>query len=206
MAIHAIGDLGNEHALAAIEAADSVHRESSSPSRHALVHRVEHAQVLDLKDLDRFVATGAIASMQPTHATSDMRWAEARVGPERIKGAYAWNTLLHRGIPLAFGSDAPVESNAPLAGLFAAVFRQTASGEPPGGWRPSEALTFDEALAAFTSGAMRAAPGAGRTGRIEVGAPFAVTLLDQDVRVDPRRLAHARAVATVRGHDVRVTH
>jgi len=196
VAIHAIGDLGNEHALAAIEGAESVTR---GPSARPLVHRIEHAQVLDLKDLDRFVTTRAVASMQPTHATSDMRWAEARVGPERIKGAYAWNTILHRGIPLAFGSDAPVESQDPLAGLFAAVFRQTASGEPPGGWRPSEALSFDEALAGFTSGAVAAAPGAGRTGRIEVGAPFAVTLLDQDVRRDPRRLATAKVVAIVRG-------
>lgn len=192
VAIHAIGDLGNDHALAAIEAAIAV--------RAGLVHRVEHAQVIDLRDLDRFVATGAVASMQPTHATSDMRWAEARVGPERIKGAYAWNTILHRGIPLAFGSDAPVESEAPLAGLFAAVFRQTASGEPPGGWRPSEALTFTQALDAFTAGAVRAAPGAGRTGRIAIGAPFEVTLLDTDVAVDPRALLTAKVLGTVRGH------
>lgn len=192
VAIHAIGDLGNDHALAAIEAAIAV--------RPGLVHRVEHAQVIDLRDLDRFVATGAVASMQPTHATSDMRWAEARVGPERIAGAYAWNTILHRGVALAFGSDAPVESEAPLAGLFAAVFRQTASGEPPGGWRPSEALTFAEALNAFTAGAVNAAPGAGRTGRLEVGAPFEVTLLDRDVAADPRALIEARVLGTVRGH------
>jgi len=192
VAIHAIGDLGNDHALAAIEAAIAV--------RPGLLHRVEHAQVIDLSDLDRFVASGAIASMQPTHAVSDMRWAEARVGPERIKGAYAWNTLLHRGIPLAFGSDAPVESEAPLAGLFAAVFRQTARGEPPGGWRSSEALTFAQALDAFTAGAVLAAPGAGRTGRLEVGVPFEVTLLDRDVAADPRALLDAQVLGTVRGH------
>ena len=190
VAIHAIGDLGNDDALAAIEAAIAV--------RPGLVNRVEHAQVIDLADLDRFVRTRAIASMQPTHATSDMRWAEARVGPERIKGAYAWNTLLHRGIPLAFGSDAPVESQAPLGGLFAAVFRQTAAGEPPGGWRPAEALTFAEALDAFTAGAVLAAPGAGRTGRIEIGAPFEVTLLDRDVAADPRALLDAKVLGTVR--------
>lgn len=198
VAIHAIGDLGNDHALAAIEAA----REVGAPG---LVHRVEHAQVIDLADLDRFVRTGAIASMQPTHATSDMRWAEARVGPERIKGAYAWNTLLHRGIPLAFGSDAPVEREDPLAGLFAAVFRQTATGEPPGGWRPSEALSFAEALAAFTVGAVRAAPGLGRSGRLERGAPFEVTLLDGDVLADPRQLGQAKVLATVRAGHVRMT-
>jgi len=199
VAIHAIGDLGNEHALAAIEAAERVASSRTDPVHWHLVHRIEHAQVLDLKDFDRLVATRAIASMQPTHATSDMRWAEARLGPERIQGAYAWKTLLHRGIPLAFGSDAPVESNDPLAGLFAAIFRQTAAGHPPGGWRPSEALTFSEALAAFTSGASVAAPGGGRTGRIEVGAPFEVTLLDQDVRADPRRLIGAKVVGIVRG-------
>lgn len=236
VAIHAIGDLGNDHALSAIEAAQRARdtlntkdvpqdaqgldaRHSRHPPSRAsdravtssqatrlparLVNRIEHAQVIDLRDLNRFASTGTIASMQPTHATSDMRWAEARVGPERIKGAYAWNTILHRGIPLAFGSDAPVEHEDPLVGLFAAVFRETAKGDPPGGWRPSEALTFREALAAFTAGASVAAPGAGRTGRLEVGAPFEVTLLDQDVLTMPRLLVQARALGTARGHRLR---
>lgn len=195
VAIHAIGDLGNEHALTAIEAALAV--------RPGLRHRVEHAQVLDLADLDRFVAGGIVASMQPTHAVSDMRWAEARVGPERIKGAYAWNTILHRGIALAFGSDAPVERQDPLLGLYAALFRQTAAGDPPGGWRPSEALTWDEALAAFTTGAVFAAPGQGRSGALTIGAPFDVTLVDRDVAATPRELVHAAVLATVRGGDLR---
>ena len=195
VAIHAIGDLGNDHALSAIEAA-----QTALNSKHVgRPPRIEHAQVIDLRDLERFATTGTIASMQPTHATSDMRWAEARVGPERIKGAYAWNTILHRGVPLAFGSDAPVEREDPLIGLFAAVFRETAKGDPPGGWRPSEALSFREALAAFTSGASVAAPGAGRSGRLEVGARFEVTLLERDVLTTPRLLNGARALGTVRG-------
>ena len=203
VAIHAIGDLGNDHALSAIEAAQASIDTLNTKDRPGLVNRVEHAQVIDLRDLERFVATHTIASMQPTHATSDMRWAEARVGPERIKGAYAWNTILHRGIPLAFGSDAPVEHEDPLVGLFAAVFRETAKGDPPGGWRPSEALTLREALAAFTSGASVAAPGAGRSGRLEVGAPFEVTLLDRDVVATPRALLNARALGTYRGLQLR---
>ncbi len=192
IAIHAIGDRANLVALTAIAEAQS---KANNP---ALVSRIEHAQVLDLADLDRFVQTRTIASMQPIHAMSDMRWAEARVGPERIKGAYAWNTILHRGIALAFGSDAPVEPVDPMLGLHAAITRQTAAGDPPGGWRPSEALPLPAALHAFTAGAIAAAPlnDHTRTGLLTVGSRFEVTLLDRDPRTSS--FAVSRVVATHR--------
>ena len=96
---------------------------------------------------------GVIASMQPTHATSDMPWAEARLGPERIQGAYAWRSVLEKDIPLAFGSDFPVEQPEPLLGLYAARTRQDASGRADAGWYPAQRLTGEEALRAFTTGA-----------------------------------------------------
>jgi predicted amidohydrolase YtcJ len=151
-AIHAIGDAGIGAVLDAYEAANAKH-----PGEHRL--RIEHLQVLALKDLPRVVATHSIASMQPTHATSDMPWAEKRVGPERIKGAYAWRTMLDNKVPLAFGSDFPVEEVSPLLGIYAAVTRQDAKRQPSAGWYPEQRMTLDEAVAGFTSGAAYAAFG-----------------------------------------------
>ncbi len=137
-AIHAIGDAGIGAVLDAYLAAEAKH-----PGDHRL--RVEHVQVIAPKDIPRLVQAHAITSMQPTHATSDMPWAEARVGKARILGAYAWRTMLDQHIPLAFGSDFPVEQVDPLLGLEAAVHR--------GDWYPAQKLTLDEAVAAFTTGA-----------------------------------------------------
>lgn len=189
VAIHAIGDRGVDLALAAVDAANAV-----TPG---LRHRIEHAQVVDPADLAHFHATGATASMQPTHATSDMRWAEARLGA-RIVGAYAWRTMLARSIPLVFGSDAPVESPDPRLGLWAAVFRQTVDGNPPDGWRAQEALTLREALAAFSHAAWRAAPLGPERGVFKVGARFDATLFDRDIVADPRALLAAKVVGRVR--------
>lgn len=196
VAIHAIGDRANLLAIEAIEAAQTV-----APG---LVHRIEHAQVLDLADLERLRKSGAVASMQPTHATSDSRWAEARLGPVRIAGAYAWRTLHDRGIPLAFGSDAPVESHRPLLGLYAATTRAPIGDTA---WRPEEQLPFELALRFFTQGAVDAArtPSAHRTGRLAVGSLFEVTLLDRDVRpspeIAPAKLLEALVLGTVRVTD-----
>src|SRR6185503_11365485 len=129
VAIHAIGDAGVGAVIDAFAAAQTAH-----PGDHRL--RIEHTQVIALKDVPRMAAAHAIASMQPTHATSDMPWAEARVGPVRVKGAYAWRTMLQAGARLSSGSDAPVEDVAPLGGIWAAVTRQDRDGNPPGGWRP----------------------------------------------------------------------
>ncbi|MDH3266574.1 MAG: amidohydrolase, partial [Gammaproteobacteria bacterium] len=139
VAIHAIGDRGNRMAL---DTFDQVQHGTVS----ALRNRVEHAQIIALDDMPRFAQLGIIASMQPTHATSDMNMAEDRVGPERIKGGYAWRRLLESGAILASGSDFPVELANPWHGLYAAVTRQSRAGEPAGGWYAEQALSRAEAL------------------------------------------------------------
>ena len=190
-ATHAIGDLGNRVALAAVVAAG----ESSATRRH----RIEHAQIIHPDDFDVFVASGAVASMQPTHCTSDMGWAGSRLGEDRLVGAYAWRTMLDRGIPLAFGSDAPIESQDPLAGIHAAVTRQDASGSPQGGWRPEQKLTTDEAIAAFTAGAAYAVGRDEDLGALTVGRFFDATLLDGDPRGKASQWLDVKPLGTVVG-------
>jgi predicted amidohydrolase YtcJ len=150
VAIHAIGDAGVGSVLDAFVAARNKY--GGAP-----ILRVEHAQVVAPADFQRMVDSRAIASMQPTHATSDMPWAEARVGADRIKGAYAWRTMLNKKIPLAFGSDFPVEEVNPLLGLHAAVTRTAPDGKPAGGWYPAQKLSLDEAVQAFSMSALTAA-------------------------------------------------
>jgi predicted amidohydrolase YtcJ len=146
---HAIGDGGNHAVLNAYAAT----LKGSNDKRF----RVEHAQVIAPEDFARFKQLSLIASMQPTHATSDMGWAEIRVGPERIKGAYAWQTLLRLGVPFASGSDFPVENPNPIWGFFSAVTRQDHEGKPPGGWFPNQRLSREEALKSWTRGGAYAA-------------------------------------------------
>ncbi|HEY0117067.1 MAG TPA: amidohydrolase, partial [Allosphingosinicella sp.] len=144
VAVHAIGDSANAQLLSAIEALAP-----RFPGDRRW--RVEHAQVVDPADLQRFGRNGIIASMQPVHQTSDMHMAEARMGLPRLGGAYAWRSMIDNGARLAFGSDYPVESPNPFHGLAAAVSRQDAQGRPPGGWLPAQRLTMEQAFAAFTS-------------------------------------------------------
>ena len=177
VAIHAIGDAGIGSVLDAYEAAEAVYPDD-------LRLRIEHLQVLAAKDLPRVVATHTIASMQPTHATSDMPWAEQRVGKQRILGAYAWRTMLDHHVPLAFGSDFPVEEVGPLLGIYAAITRQDATGNPPGGWYPAQRMTIDEAVAAFTRGAAFAEHAEDRRGTIEVGKDADLTVLDRPLSAD----------------------
>jgi predicted amidohydrolase YtcJ len=141
--IHAIGDLGNRMALDAFEAI-----QGKKPS--SLRNRIEHAQIIALEDIPRFAELGVIAAMQATHATSDMNMAEDRIGPQRIKGGYAWRRLLDSGATLANGSDFPVELANPWHGLYASVTRQSRDGRPEGGWYADQALTRAEALHSFT--------------------------------------------------------
>ena len=169
VATHAIGDAAIGSVLDAYLAAEAKH-----PGDLRL--RVEHLQVLAPDDLPRLVQAHAIASMQPTHATSDMPWAEARVGSKRILGAYAWRTVLDAGVPLAFGSDFPVERVSPLLGLYAAVTRQDAAGNPPAGWYPAQRMSLDEALAAFTRGAAYAEHAETERGSIAVGHAADLTM------------------------------
>jgi predicted amidohydrolase YtcJ len=171
--IHAIGDLGNRMAL---DAFDRVQGGEVSPLRN----RIEHAQIIALDDIPRFAELGIIASMQPTHATSDMNMAEDRIGPERIKGGYAWRRLLDSGAVLASGSDFPVELASPWHGLYAAVTRQNRNGQPDGGWYADQALTRAEALHSFTLAAAYAAHQEGRLGSLEAGKWADFIIIDRN--------------------------
>jgi hypothetical protein len=144
VAIHAIGDRANTLALDACEAA------LGTLPPGARRFRIEHAQVLAAADLPRFARLGVIPSMQPVHCTSDMPWAPSRLGPERLRRAYAWRSLRATGVVIAGGSDFPVESPNPFHGIHAAVTRRPATGEDPG-WQPEERLSRGEAVRAFTT-------------------------------------------------------
>ncbi len=193
-ATHAIGDRGNRMVL------DAYEREfGADPERLAWFRpRIEHAQVVAPEDWARFDRLGVIPSMQPTHATSDMRWAEARVGSERIPGAYAWRRLPSARAPLACGSDFPVESPNPLLGLYAARTRADASGKPSGGWLADQCLDGASALAGFTSGAAFAAHEETLRGKLLPGFAADLTVLSVDpVRCTPQELLSARVLATM---------
>lgn len=171
--IHAIGDRGNRVTLNVLQAAN----DADNPGRH----RIEHSQVIALDDFKRFKELGLIASVQPTHATSDMYWAEERVGAERIKGAYAWQKFVELDVPLALGSDFPVEKPDPLLGFYAAVARQDVKGWPEGGWYAAEALTREQALHGFTLGAAYAAFQEDQLGSISVGKHADFVVLSKDI-------------------------
>jgi predicted amidohydrolase YtcJ len=195
VAVHAIGDAGVGAVLDAFAAATKIH-----PGDHRL--RIEHAQIVAPRDLERMIGAGVIASMQPTHATSDMPWAEARVGAKRIPGAYAWRSMLERKIPLAAGSDFPVEDPSPLLGLYSAVTRQDAQGAPAAGWLAAQRLTLDEAIAAFTSGAAFAEGAEATRGVIEVGKDADLTVFDQPLTPDHQLLTTAILMTIVEGQVV----
>lgn len=183
VATHAIGDRGNREVIDAYAKALGVAR----PAEYRW--RIEHAQVLTLTDLPRLAPMGIIASMQPTHATSDMPWAEARVGGERIVGAYAWRQLRDSGTRLALGSDFPVESVDPRLGLYAATARADAAGMPVGGWHPEEKLTAYEALRGFTLDAAYAGFAETRVGSLVPGKRADFVVLTKDpLAIPPAQL------------------
>ena len=208
-AIHAIGDAGNRAALDAIEAAGPPRAVAPcagngtgapggcSPAGETRP-RIEHVQVVALEDIPRFAELGVIASYQPTHATSDMYWAEDRVGPERIRGAYAWRRMRETGARLACGSDFPVESPNPFFGIYAAVTRQDQEGWPEGGWRPEERMTREEALACFTRDAAWAAGMENEVGTLTVGKRADFIVVDRDPLTAPaEELWRTRVLRTV---------
>ena len=174
--IHAIGDGGNREVLDAF--ADAYKQVGGGEQ---LRNRVEHAQVVAVEDIPRFVPLKLIASMQPTHATSDMNMAEDRVGAERLKGAYAWRTFLDQGTVIAGGSDFPVESPNPFFGIHAAVTRQDHGDRPPGGWRPEQKMTLLEAFRAFTLDAAYAEHQEKTLGTLEPGKWADFIVVDRDI-------------------------
>lgn len=177
---HAIGDAANRSALNAYEQA-----EKEVSSAHDARLRIEHAQVLSPQDIPRFAKLGVIASMQPTHATSDMPWAEKRVGPERIKGAYAWRSVKDSGAHLPLSSDFPGETLSPFYGIYAAITRQDPQGNPPGGWHPEQRLTLEEALRGYTVEAAYAEFEEKDKGSIEKGKLADLTVISQDITKIP---------------------
>ena len=192
VAAHAIGDRGIRVLLDACAAA-----RRAVPTADPRL-RVEHAQIVDLADIPRFASLGAVASMQPTHATSDMAWVPARLGPERVAGAYAWRRFLEAGVPLAFGSDFPVELPDVTHGLAAAMTRQDASGSPEGGWLPDQRMSLSEAVAAFTTGAAYAARQTDWCGSLRPGKVADLTCFRADLRgLAPLAVRDAAVRATI---------
>ena len=174
---HAIGDRGNHETLDAYASA------LKGPNDKRF--RVEHAQVIAPEDFVKFQKYSIIASMQPTHATSDMAWAGDRLGPERVKGAYAWQTLIKLGVHLASGSDFPVELANPLDGFYAAITRQDKQGHPAGGWFPDQRLTREEALRSFTLEGAYAAFEEATKGSLEAGKLADFVMLSADIMAIP---------------------
>ena len=186
--VHAIGDAGNRQIL------DGYKKLVGSTATGPLRHRMEHAQVVTMEDIARFKEIGIVPSMQPTHATSDMNMAEDRVGPKRIKGAYAWRTFLNQGSKIACGSDFPVESPNPFYGIHAAVTRQDASGKPDGGWYANEAMTLKEAFRCFTLDAAYAGHQEKALGSLETGKWADFIVIDQDLFKMPAKDIHKTVV------------
>ena len=174
VAVHAIGDAANAQLLDAI---DELALTYTGDRRW----RIEHAQIVDPADLPRFGRNGIIASMQPTHETSDWRMAEARMGMERLGGAYAWRSMIANGSPLAFGSDFPIESPNPFPGLAAAISREDPQGQPPGGWMPEQKLTMAQAFAGFTIGGAYGGFAEDRLGSLERGKLADFIFIDRDI-------------------------
>ncbi|MFM5893175.1 MAG: amidohydrolase, partial [Novosphingobium sp.] len=173
VAVHAIGDEANAAVLGAIEDLAPTY-----PGDRRW--RIEHAQIVDPADIPRFGKNGIVASMQPVHQTSDRLMAEKRLGPDRLKGAYAWKSIQATGAKLAFGSDAPVELSDPFVGMAAAISRQGADGEPQGGWQPQERVTREEALAGYTVNGAYAGFAEGRFGRLAPGERADFIMVDRD--------------------------
>ncbi len=178
---HAIGDRANRLGLEHFAKSFATHEDNTER------HRIEHAQIVNVDDLALFAIYNVIASMQPTHATSDKNMAEDRLGKARLKGAYAWQTLLQSGSRIAFGSDFPVELANPFHGIYAAVTRQDKELEPEGGWLSHEAVTRAQALKGFTLDGAYAAFQDTMIGSLEVGKKADFILVDRDIMTVPSR-------------------
>jgi predicted amidohydrolase YtcJ len=193
VAVHAIGDRANRDVL------DVLEQSRRGGEGADLRHRIEHAQLLCPNDIPRLAQLGVVASMQPLHATSDMEMARLHWGEERLRGAYAWRSLLDAGAVLAFGSDCPIETLDPFAGIHAAVTRRRADGSPgPEGWRPEECITVEEAVRAYTMGAAHASGEEREKGSIAPGKLADMVVLSHDIfTVAPAAILETTVVATI---------
>ena len=174
VAVHAIGDAANGEILDAVEELGDTYKGDRR-------WRIEHAQIVDPADLPRFGRLGVVASMQPVHLASDWRMAMARMGEARLQGAYAWKAMLDNRVPLAFGSDVPVESANPFPGIAVAMTRQDAQGEPVGGWMPQQRVSFQAALDGFTRQAAYAGFAEKKFGSLIPGQRADFLLIDRDI-------------------------
>ena len=192
--VHAIGDRANAIVLDAVE---KLRRERGPRDRRA---RIEHAQVVRDADKPRFHALDVIASIQPSHCIDDMRWAEQRIGPDRVKMAYDFKSFADAGARIAFGTDWYVEPLNPMLGLYAAVTRQFSDGTPPGGWFPEERLSMAEAIEYYTLGSAYAEFAETRKGSIAEGKLADLVLLSNDLfTIPPREILKTRPVLTIAG-------
>jgi predicted amidohydrolase YtcJ len=208
-AVHAIGDRANRAVLDVWQAlqGEGLAARPAQPAPlsglgvrppHLPAVRIEHAQIVHPRDLARFAELGVVASMQPTHCTSDMPWAPERLGEDRLAGAYAWRSLGSKGVVLAAGSDFPVESHDPRYGLYAAVTRRGVDGRPAEGWSPSERLGREEALIAFTAAPAWVSGDLHQLGTITPGKLADLTIFDRNlVTCDPEAILRARCLATL---------
>jgi hypothetical protein len=189
---HAIGDRANRTVLDAYREA----LQGGNGKRF----RIEHAQVISLPDFQLFRDYSILPAMQATHATSDMRWIDLRLGPDRIAGAYAWRRFLNLGIPVANGSDFPVEEPNPMLGFYASFTRQDTQGQPPQGWTPDQRMTRAEALESWTLSGAYAAFEEKLKGSLEPGKLADFLVLDRDIlSVAPREVPAARVRMTFLG-------
>jgi predicted amidohydrolase YtcJ len=194
LAFHAIGDRANRIALDVFEAVAKANKPRDRRDR------IEHAQVVAPEDFARFAKLNVIASMQPSHQTTDMRWAEERLGRDRLKGAYAWATMIKNGIPLAFGTDYPVEPVSPFRGLYACVTRERPEGGPRNGWEPQEKISLEDCIRAYTSGSAYAQFEEGKKGQLKPGAYADFIILSNDLtKVPPAEYAKTSVLRTVVG-------
>ncbi|MGH9864384.1 MAG: amidohydrolase [Candidatus Acidiferrales bacterium] len=191
---HAIGDKANRVALDAFAAV----RAANGPRDRR--DRVEHAQVVAPEDFGRFAELNVIASMQPVHLLDDERWAGARLGAERSKGAYAWNTMRKHGVRLAFGTDYPVEGIDPLRGLYACATRELPEGGPSGGWEPQEKLPMSDCISDYTTASAYAEFEENAKGQIKPGMFADIVVYPVDItRVPAAQLLHTSVDLTITG-------
>ena len=188
--VHAIGERANGLLL---DIYDSVAKNHGPRDRR---FRIEHAQHLRRGDILRLARSGVMASMQPYHALDDGRWAEKRIGPERIRNMYAFRTLLDDGARLGFGSDWTVAPLEPLLGIYAAVTRRTLDGKHPSGWVPEQKITVEEALRAYTTTNAWGVYAEGSRGKLAPGYDADLVLLDQDLTAIPAEALDRVAVRT----------